>query len=68
MPEDEANALLAQGLATKINRGKAIRLKFKMKSPVVRGDSCKMGERVMIGNADGIPYFRSLVQGWAAGA
>jgi hypothetical protein len=34
----------------------------------VRGDSCKMGERVMIGNADGIPYFRSLVQGWAAGA
>jgi hypothetical protein len=64
VPEDEARHLIRNGHAKSINRGKAIRLNFKPKAVLVRGESCKMGERVMIGNADGIPYFRSLVEGW----
>jgi hypothetical protein len=48
--------------------GKSLLLKHKMAAVIIRGQSCKMGEMVMIGNADGIPYFRSLVQGWAFGA
>lgn len=63
----EANDWVIQGLAVSwVKRGKvSIRLKVKAMAVIARGDSCKMGERVMIGNADGIPYFRSLVEGWA---
>jgi hypothetical protein len=62
----EATAWVEQGFAVSwVKRGKvSIRLKVKVASVMARGESCKMGERVMIGNADGIPYFRSLVDGW----
>jgi hypothetical protein len=55
-----------QGFCTTwIRRGKtSARLTQKASGTIARGESCKMGERVMIGNADGIPYFRSLVEGW----
>ena len=62
----EASSWVEQGLAISwVRRGKtSIRLKFKAIAVIARGDSCKMGERVMIGNADGIPYFHSLLVGW----
>jgi hypothetical protein len=65
VPEDEAKSLISNGHAKSINRGRALRLNFKPKGMMLRGDSCKMGERVMEGNADGIPYFRSIVEYWS---
>ena len=62
----EASRWIEQGLAVSFGKRRAlVRLLSKPSGIIARGESCKMGERVMIGNADGIPYFRSIVDNWA---
>lgn len=65
LPLEEANALVAQGHATSMRRGKAIRLrKDKGDAPEIRGVSCKPNERLMSRFVDGLPYAVKAIEAW----
>jgi hypothetical protein len=70
---EEATFIVSQlGFATWCVKGFAIHMKpdsgrklKKFIEIVIRGNSAQMGPRIIEGAADGIPYFVSLVEGWA---
>ena len=64
MSEAEASALIRQGVAVSINRGKAIRMKRKPVSLEVRGVSCKPNERLMGKYVEGVPMAIPAIECW----